>query len=190
MKRARHILPTMTKGMFLVLLMLALANPSSPASAQSGLSDGAFDTSQPLEIQADSLEVQQENQLAIFEGKVEVVQGAIRMRADKLVVHYSNKKSSNDGGPTNIRKIDASGKVFLSSPRETAQGDKGTYDVQNKQVDLEGNVVLTQGENVLRGNTMTLNLVTGKSRVEGGPVSEGKPGRVKGIFVPEASGDQ
>ncbi|MCR9212947.1 MAG: lipopolysaccharide transport periplasmic protein LptA [Proteobacteria bacterium] len=190
MDRARRILPATTKGVFLLILGLAFTLPTPSAMAQSGLSGGAFDTSQPLEIQADSLEVQQENQLAIFEGKVEVVQGEIRMRANKLVVHYSDKKSSNQDGPTNIRKIDASGKVFLSSPRETAQGDKGTYDVQNKRVDLEGNVVLTQGSNVLRGSSMTLNLVTGKSRVEGGPVSEGKPGRVKGIFVPEPSGDE
>lgn len=190
MERARHILPVVTKGTALLFLTLMLAGPSATAVAQSGLSDGAFDTSQPLEIQADSLEVQQENQLAIFEGKVEVVQGQIRMRAEKLVVHYSNKKSQNDDGPTNIRKIDASGKVFLSSPRETAQGDRGTYDVLNKRVDLEGNVVLTQGKNVLRGSTMTLNLVTGKSRVEGGAASEGTSGRVKGIFVPEADGDE
>lgn len=168
-----------------VAAMFVCVGISSAASAQSALSGGTFDTNQPLEITADSLEVQQAKQLAIFEGNVQVEQGEIRMRANKLVVHYSDSKSSTSGAPANIRQIDATGKVFLSSPRETAQGDWGVYDVTNKHIDLQGNVVLTQGKNVLRGDKMTLNLVTGKSRVEGGPVSEGSKGRVKGIFIPE-----
>ena len=174
------------KQIIMALAAVLLCGGIVPAAiAQSALSGGAFDTNQPLEITADSLEVQQAKQLAIFEGNVQVVQGEIRMRANKLVVHYSDSKAADNGAPANIRKIDATGKVFLSSPRETAQGDRGIYDVTNKQIDLQGNVVLTQGKNVLRGDKMTLDLVSGKSRVEGGSVSEGSKGRVKGIFVPE-----
>lgn len=164
---------------------LMLVAGVSVASAQSALTGGSFDTNQPIEITADSLEVQQAKQLAIFEGNVQVVQGDIRMRSAKLVVHYSESGQQKDGGPANIRQIDALGNVFLSSPRETAQGDNGVYNVTNKQIDLQGNVVLTQGKNVLRGNKLTLNLVTGESRVEGGAATNGNNGRVKGIFVPE-----
>lgn len=164
---------------------IALGTQSSGVLAQSALTGGSFDTNQPIEITADSLEVQQTNQLAIFEGNVQVVQGEIRMRAAKLTVHYVDKSQSDNGQPANIRQIDAQGDVFLSSPRETAQGDTGVYDVTNKQIDLQGNVVLTQGKNVLRGNKLTLNLITGKSRVEGGGTTDGSTGRVKGIFVPE-----
>ena len=162
-----------------------LGSQTLVAFAQSALTGGSFDTNQPIEITADSLEVQQANQLAIFEGNVQVVQGEIRMRAAKLLVHYVDKNQSDSGEPANIRQIDAMGDVFLSSPRETAQGDKGVYDVTNKQIDLQGNVVLTQGKNVLRGNKLTLNLITGMSRVEGGGTTDGSTGRVKGIFVPE-----
>lgn len=172
-------------GIIALAGVLSGAIGMSLASAQSALTDGEYDTSQPLEIAADSLEIQQENQLAVFEGNVDVKQGEIRMRADKLIVHYSDKETASEGGPANIKKIDAVGNVFLSSPRETAEGDTGTYDVKNKQVDLRGNVVLTQGKNVLRGDKMTLNMVTGKSRVEGAPTTDGGTGRVKGIFVPE-----
>lgn len=172
-------------GIFLLAGVLLGAMGNSIASAQSALTGGAYDTSQPLEIAADSLEIQQENQLAVFEGNVDVKQGEIRMRADKLIVYYADKNTASDGGPANIKKIDAIGNVFLSSPRETAEGETGTYDVSNKQVDLRGNVVLTQGKNVLRGDKMTLNMVTGKSRVEGTSKTDGGTGRVKGIFVPE-----
>lgn len=179
------------KKTIIPVLAAALCFGVAPAGmAQSVLTGVAFDTSRPLEITADSLEVQQAKQTAVFEGNVQVVQGEIRMRANKLVVHYSDKKSGDSGGPTNISRIDASGKVFLSSPRETAEGDTGVYDVTNKRIDLKGNVVLTQGNNVLRGDKMTLNLITGKSRVEGGGTSGGEKGRVKGIFVPEKKADK
>ncbi|PHQ71562.1 MAG: lipopolysaccharide transport periplasmic protein LptA [Sneathiella sp.] len=187
MKTEHHIPPVLTSSIFLVALLLFSLHTASDAAAQS---NGAFDTNLPLEITADSLEIRQDKQTAVFIGKVEVVQGEIRMRSDKLVVFYSDKKSSIEGAPANIRKIDATGNVFLSSPRETAQGDTGTYDVRNKRVDLMGNVVLTQGKNVLRGEKMTLDLITGKSRVDGGPATEGKSGRVRGIFVPEQKMDQ
>lgn len=169
---------------------LSSAGLSHGAWAQSALTGGNIDSNQPIEITADSLEVQQANQLAIFEGNVQVVQGNIRMRAAKLMVHYADKSQSKNGEPANIRQIDALGDVFLSSPRETAQGDKGVYDVTNKQIDLQGNVVLTQGKNVLRGDKLTLDLVSGKSRVEGGGTTSGSTGRVKGIFVPEKKANE
>jgi len=164
------------------LMIFALA-----ASAQSPLS-GGFDTDQPIEILADSLEVQQEKQIATFAGNVQVIQGEIRLKAAKLEVHYAqnNSKAKTDNGedPPNIRRINAYGDVFLSSPRETAKGDQGVYNVIDKKIQLQGNVVLTQGQNVLRGQKMTLDLVSGKSRIDGGGTSSGG-GRVRGIFVPE-----
>ncbi|MEH6524761.1 MAG: lipopolysaccharide transport periplasmic protein LptA [Sneathiella sp.] len=172
-------------GLFLLAGILLGAMGSSLVIAQSALTGGEYDTNQPLEITADSLEVQQDNQQAIFEGNVDVKQGEIRMRADKLIVYYADKNTAKDGGPANIKKIDAIGNVFLSSPRETAEGETGTYDVNSKRVDLRGNVVLTQGQNVLRGDKMTLNMVTGTSRVESAATTDGGTGRVKGIFVPE-----
>ncbi|WP_169543801.1 lipopolysaccharide transport periplasmic protein LptA [Sneathiella aquimaris] len=162
-------------------LLFSLAGIQN-VSAQSALG-GGFDTDQPIEILADSLEVQQEKQIATFEGNVQVIQGDIRLKAAKLLVYYSQngKKSSasDTENPPNIRKIDALGDVFLSSPRETAKGDKGFYDVVEKKIQLTGNVVLTQGQSVLRGQKMTLDLVSGKSRIDG------TGGRVRGIFVPQ-----
>lgn len=171
----------------LLLLISVVANPT-PIFAQSALSGSGFDTDKPIEILADSLEVQQEKQIAVFEGNVQVIQGEMRLKAAKLLVYYadndSKQKTASDDNPPNIRKIDAIGNVFLSSPRETAKGDKGVYDVVNKRIELAGNVVLTQGKNVLRGQNMTLDLVTGKSRIEGTGSGNTK-GRVRGIFVPQ-----
>jgi len=166
---------------------LMFSGINNGAMAQTASSGAAFDTNQPIEIAADSLEVQQNQQLAVFIGNVQVIQGEMRLKANRLTVYYSDdtatrKAKSTDSAPQ-ISKIDAVGNVFLSSPRETAKGEKGTYDVLNKKINLFGNVVLTQGKNVLRGQKMTLDLLSGKSRIEGGSGTSG--GRVRGIFVPQ-----
>lgn len=156
---------------------------SNQIAAQS--SGAGLDTDQPLEITADALEVQKAKQLAIFEGRVLVVQGNLRLQSDRLVVHYQENDSGDAGGASSIRRIDATGNVFLSSPRETAEGSRGVYDVENKVITLSGDVVLTQGQSVLKGQNMTLNLETGLSRIEGGVSSGGGSGRVRGLFVPQ-----
>jgi lipopolysaccharide export system protein LptA len=147
------------------------------------------DTSLPIEITADTLEVVQPDRVATFTGNVDAVQGDLVLRADELRVHYSgNEQGGGNAEETGaIRRIEATGNVFLSSPRETAEGDAGVYDVASSSVTLDGAVVLTRGENVIRGQHLEIDLVTGRARVLGAATSaEGAaPGeRVRAIFTP------
>ncbi|MEQ8349334.1 MAG: lipopolysaccharide transport periplasmic protein LptA [Sneathiellaceae bacterium] len=163
-------------------LLLAVA---APAAAQLGT--GNHDSSQPIEVISDALEVQQAKNLAIFTGNVDAIQGDMRLRADRLTVHYRNNEQAEAqaeaagaaaGGA--ITKIVAEGQVFVSSPKETGQGDTGVYDVEAQTVVLEGKeVVLTQGDNVIRGTRAVMDLATGRSVVQTKP-----GGRVRGLFVP------
>jgi len=158
-------------------LALLLAVPDI-ASAQSVVPRG--DADKPIEIDADNLEVQQANNLAIFTGNVEATQGQIKLRADQIKVWYQPDGKSNGSADATgaITRIDAIGNVFVSSLEETAQGDNGVYDVPAKTITLTGQVVLTRGENVIRGQQLVLNMETGRSQVQGGG------GRVRGLFVP------
>jgi lipopolysaccharide export system protein LptA len=137
--------------------------------------------------------VQQEQQLATFTGNVEAVQGEMTLRADVLRVFYTQRREDGSagsagaapaiGGQNAIRRIEAEGHVFLSSPRETAQGDAGTYDVAAAKVTLEGNVVLTQNENVVKGASLDMDLTTGVSTVRSAPGAP-RGERVRARFVP------
>jgi len=158
-----------------VALMLA-----TPADAQFRR---AQDTTLPIEIAADSLEVQQDDQIAVFSGNVDAQQGEMKLRADKLFVHY-HEGSGNEAAQA-ISKIDAEGEVFFSSGSETAAGNAGTYDVDKGVIVLTGQVVLTQGENVIKGNRVVLDLKSGLSTMDSAP-SEGG-GRVRGLFVPRGN---
>lgn len=149
----------------------------------------SLDTDKPFEISADSLEVQQDENIATFTGNVDARQGNIRLKADRLMVHYRGDKSG-EASTSAISRINASGSVFIASGRETAQGEAGVYDVENGLVTLTRNVVLTRGENVIRGDRLVLNLVTGQTRVEGG-ADAAQPGqRIHGLFVPRRSTDR
>lgn len=180
------------------LLALLIATLALPAAAQ--LVRKA-DSNQPIAISADNLEVQQNSQVATFTGKVEAVQGDMRLKADTLKVFY--RQSGGQTGPApqrpagapaarpapaapeavggnSISRIEAYGNVFVSSPDETGTGEKGVYDVDKRTVVLEGaTVVLTRGQNVLKGQRMTMNLETGQSVMQ---VAPGQ--RVQGLFMP------
>ena len=115
---------------------------------------------------------------------MQATQGRIKLRADQIKVWYqpSGEKSAAADAAGTITRIDAIGNVFVSSPDETAQGDNGVYDVPKKIITLTGKVVLTRGENVIRGQRLVLNMETGRSEVQGGG------GRVRGLFVPSKDG--
>ena len=155
---------------------------SVPALAQPKAGE-SHDTEQPIEIVADTLEVRQSEKIAIFRGDVDAVQGKMVLRADALVVHY--RENNENPEQPGISRIDAEGNVFVSSPEETAQGARGVYDVDNRMIHLLGDVILTQGDNIVQGERLEMNLETGESRVMSGDAASGGRERVRGLFVPE-----
>ncbi len=174
---SRRAVATLLSSVFLLTAALPLAAPALSQSAPTT----RHDSSQPIEITADALEVQQNKQIATFSGNVNALQGEMLLRAETVTVYY-RPQSGSAAVQGAISRIDAVGQVFFSSPGQTAQGDTGLYDVDKSIIVLNGNVVLTREENVIRGNRVVLNLATGRSKVEGAAGTKG--GRVKGLFVP------
>ncbi len=154
------------------------------------------DPDAPIEIEADTLEVEQNAQTATFIGNVVAVQGAIRLRADRLIVTYAQKAdsapSSGDGtedgtGGTEITRIDAKSNVHvMSEDDQSASGDWALYMVANENITMGDTVVLRQGENVIRGQRLNIDLNSGQARVEGGVTATDtenpSSGRVRGLF--------
>lgn len=181
-----------------ILWSLLLTAPITSASmAQIGLGSKQ-NSDQPIEIASDTLEVQQDKQLAIFRGKVDVVQGDTRLRSDELYVYYRDRQVQQSasaqgreppprpspaatGGPDagSITKIEAKGNVFVSTPKERAQGNFGVYDVDKKTITLTGDVLLTSDQSTVRCQRAVMHQDTGRSTCD--PVAGG---RVRGVFIP------
>jgi lipopolysaccharide export system protein LptA len=168
------------RGLQLIALvaLVVTAASATPAVAQQKGPFGGFkhDSSAPIEIIADALEVRQAESLAIFTGEVVAGQGTLRLTADKLTVIYASEKSNSETGA--IKHMRADGNVFLSNGAETAQGAWAEYDVANGMMRMGGSVVLTQGDNASSGESLVIDLNAGTGRIEGG--------RVKTLFKPAA----
>ncbi|MEM1288985.1 MAG: LptA/OstA family protein [Pseudomonadota bacterium] len=170
-------------------LGLALLLGPSAAFAQTladGLGGFTQQSSDPIEIEADELEVLDEQNLAIFRGNVRVVQGTAILTSSELRVHYQGNASGDSIGPTSsqgLRLLEASGGVTVTSEDQYAEGEEGRFDFEQELITLSGEVLLRQGENEVRGERLTVDLKTRQSRLDAAARAAGSQ-RVTGVFMP------
>jgi lipopolysaccharide export system protein LptA len=155
-----------------------------PPNALQGFSQNR---DQPVKIQADGLVVRDKDKVATFSGNVHVIQGDTEMHSKVLVVFYVDQskpgaapattmKTAQPGAPAGsgdqqqIRRIEATGGVTVTQKDQNAAGDTGVFDMQSNTVTLNGNVVVTHGKDVVRGQRLVVDLGTGVSRIDGGRV--------------------
>jgi lipopolysaccharide export system protein LptA len=160
---------------------------------------------QPVQIEAAMLEVRDKNKIATFSGNVQVVQGDTTLKCKVLVVFYGQEFGVTSGAgaapskPTttlpqdaqSIRRIEARGDVTVTSKDQNASGDLGVYDLKTKTITLTGNVVVTQGQNVIHGDRVIVDTVTGNARVESAANAAGAtsttPSRVRALILPHSN---
>jgi lipopolysaccharide export system protein LptA len=177
--------------------------PSGPPNALQGFSQNR---DQPVKINADELEVHDKDKMAVFSGGVHLVQGDTTMRSSKLVVFYDDQPpppapppKSGKGAQASaqitpqqnqqIKRVEAKGSVIVTQKDQTATGDEGIFDMRANTVTMQGNVLISQGGNVIKGNKLVVNMTTGDAAVTAGATAGAtcdKPpcGRVTGTFLP------
>ena len=156
-----------------------VALAADPVSALKG-----HDSSAPVDVTADRIEVQDRSDRAIFAGNVHVRQATLSLDTERLTVAYSS------GGGVQIRRLDASGGVTVRSPSETARGNFGIYDLDRKLITLVGSVQLNRGGSQIMGSRLVIDLNSGRAVIDGGAPGVGQSGgRVTGHFtVPQRRG--
>jgi lipopolysaccharide export system protein LptA len=196
--------------MLIAAAMLAL--PATSLHAQQPASKGppnalqGFSQNQdkPVHIEAATLEVRDKDKVATFSGDVKVVQGDTTMKSKTLVVFYEQDSEAEKasaaakpasktmqaaqpgpGGEQKIKRLEARGNVVVIQKDQTATGELGIFDMKTNTVTMTNNVVMTQGQNVLRGDKLIVDLTSGVSRVESGKNGQG---RVQGLFLPGSGG--
>lgn len=129
----------------------------------------------PVQIEATTLEVRDKDKMATFSGNVHVVQGDTTMRCKVLVVHYDGDTpgamkaaTPGAGGSQQISRLEAKGGVIVTQAEQTATGDTGLFDMRSNTITLLGNVVVSQGGNVVRGERLVVDMTTGVSKVDAG----------------------
>lgn len=165
-----------------IVLLIALLIAATPALAQNfgGAFSGMSDSSQPIQIEADKLEVADKHGTATFWGNVKVVQGSTILRASSLKVYYFQDGSGSNG---KVKRIEAGGRVAVRSEDQRASSDKAIFDMQSEIVTMTGNVTVSQGQNVATGCKLLVYLKT--STTEFTPCKK-KGGRVKILLTPKS----
>jgi lipopolysaccharide export system protein LptA len=161
-----------------VALSLACGNALAQSAVESRLTGLRLNGDQPIEIESDKLEVQENENKAIFTGNVSVTQGPTILKSGTMTVFYAKDGGSAATGSSNIERLEVDGKVYVKSDAQVATGDRGVFDMKTEVLVLSGNeVVLSEGKNVLRGCKLTVQMKSGRAQVDG--CSKGGNGRVQ-----------
>jgi lipopolysaccharide export system protein LptA len=207
-----------------ISLAIVVAGEAFAQSAVTGVPNAmqgfSQNRDQPIQIEAASLEMRDKKKEATFSGNVKVVQGDTTMTSKTLVVFYESGSSAasapansppaaappaaappgnakaaaksapiqsatpGPGGSSSIKRLEARGNVIVTQKDQVVTGETAVFDTKTNLVTMLGGVVLTQGKNVLRGDRLLVDMTTGVSRVES------DSGRVQGLFQSSGQGGQ
>jgi len=118
------------------------------------------DPNLPVEVDADTLDINQANGSAEFIGNVRVGQGEMRLSANHVLVIYNQQASG-------IERLEATGDVILVNGPDAAEADRAVYTIGSGVIVMTGNVLLTQGPNAITSDKMTVNLTSGTAQMDG-----------------------
>lgn len=151
----------MKRALLSLAVAIAFAGPAAAQGTDIAFGGIKADASEPVQVTADGLTVDQTDGTAVFTGNVVVVQGALKLTSAELRVEYAT------GADQKIERMHATGGVTLLNGTEAAEAREAVYEVASESVVMKGDVVLTQGKNAMSGQTLTVDLTTGKGRMEG-----------------------
>ncbi|MGQ0673339.1 MAG: LPS export ABC transporter periplasmic protein LptC [Hyphomicrobium sp.] len=191
------------------------AKPAAAAPA-AGFATFKTDPNAPVEIEADQLDADDAAKTAMFRGAVKATQGGFVIRTPELLATYSGEAglgevAATDAKPADskpaaqLTRIDAKKKVVVTSgDGQTVNGDWAIFDTATDTVTVGGDVMLSQGKNVVRGTRLVIDMTTGQSTIDtsadatvaraaggwatsapGGPGGTPSQGRPSAVFYPD-----
>ena len=172
----------------IILACFVLAPVVFPAHADQS-SSGAIlpggNSKDPVKIDAAKLDYFDKEQKLIYTGNVVATQGESKLQARTLVIFLTPKDPAAAAGvpssSSQVQRMEAAGPVTIISKDQIGTGDNGIYEKSENKVYLIGNVTLTQGPNVTKGDKLVYDLTTKQSAVTG---------RVRSMFLPSGGASE
>jgi lipopolysaccharide export system protein LptA len=126
----------------------------------------------PIDIVSDTVEANQKENTVTFKGNVVAKQEDTTLYANTVVIRYDVETKT-------LKDITAIGSVKIVQLDRRATGQKATFQQEENKVVLEGDAVVREGENEIRGERVIFYVNEDRSIVEGG-----KAGRVNTRITP------
>ena len=160
-------------GLLIILFSLFLFFISGEAQEKKGSGKGGeralktdrsfgFTASRaPIDITSDTVEADQKTNRITFKGNVVAKQEDTTLYANTLTITY-------DPNTKKLKEIVAVGNVKVVQLDRRATGQKATFDQEKNKVVLDGEAVVREGTNVIRGERIIFYVDEERSVVEGG----------------------
>ena len=126
----------------------------------------------PINITSQSMMLEKNKNMVVFEGDVKAVKDDMTINSDKLIVYYGKGRE--------IEKMKAMGMVRIEKDDGMATADVADFFNKEEKLILTGEPRFTQGPNSVEGEKITIYLNNGKVLVEGG-----NKRKVNARFIPE-----
>ncbi len=143
----------------------------------------------PIHITADRMETNQDQRTIIFENHVVAQQDDVKITANRLKVTLlpagkkpasASASASDEGAPAEkIDYVEFEGDVKVTQQDRLATANKAVFYQKEQKIVLHGKPVVTEGQDRVEGNLITIYLKEGRSVVEG---SGGAP--VQAVLFP------
>jgi lipopolysaccharide export system protein LptA len=164
-----------------LLLLIPLLLTGAPALAEKA------DRSKPVNIEADSVTVDDLHKVSIYLGNVVLVQGTMTLHADKVEVHQDAEgfnSATAYGNPVSFRQKRDGVDEYIEGFSERMQ-----YDGKPGTLQLFDDAHLKRGADELRGSYISYNANTEFFEVKGGSNTSASPagrkGRVSAVIQPK-----
>ena len=159
------------------LLALCLGPAAAPAAAEQA------DRDKPVNLEADTVTLDDIRKVSVYEGNVILSQGTILLRADRVQTTQSDAgldKAVATGRPVAFRQK-------LDGQDEFIEGfaDRIEYSGTTGQLELIGQARLRRGSDELRGAQISYNANTAFYKVVGQPGAQTPAGRVRAVIKPK-----
>jgi len=147
------------------------------------------DQDQPIEIEADTAELDDLKGITIYKGNVIVVQGSIRMTGDKMTVYYTKDSDLDtvimEGHPATYRQLPDNSEIY-----DEAEALRMEYYGLKNLIVLINNAVVKQEDLRFSGSHIEYDTERSQIRARGqaekaGDKSSGDGGRVKITIKPK-----
>ena len=136
------------------------------------------DREQPIEVEADRLEVREQENISIYEGNVKLIQGSLNISSDRLVIHFNDANELTlmemSGQPASLRQLDNEQQEMLGEAQEI------DYIASKSVLELRRSALFRHAGDLIKGELIRIN--TSTNAIEAGGKSSDE--RVKMVIKP------
>lgn len=189
----RPLKSTVAKALVLICSTLTAA-PSALAAPGEAAGCPNVNPDLAISVGANASEFQKDAARVILQGDVTIDQGVLHLAADEVIIEYMQGDTRDIGSQGRVNSLRALGTVKIVCENDRAHGGEAVYNVAARTIKLTRNVLLVRGDNILKGETLFINLDTGHMTIEGGGTSlndavageqpANQDTRIKAVFTP------